>query len=44
MLERDRADDERNSNWQHRQKANANRRRRQIAPIIIFDVVGPVFS
>jgi len=41
MLERDRADDERNSNWQHRQKANANRRRRrrQIAPIIIFDVI-----
>jgi hypothetical protein len=41
MLERDRADDERNSNWQHRQKANANRRRRrwQISPIIIFDVI-----
>ena len=41
MLERDRADYERNSDCQHRQKANVNRRRRrrQIAPIIVFDVV-----
>ena len=41
MLETDRADYERNSDCQHRQKANVNRRRRrrQIAPIIVFDVV-----
>ena len=41
MLETDRADYERNSDRQHRQKANVNRRRRrrQIAPIIVFDVV-----
>ena len=41
MLKRDRADYERNSDCQHRQKANVNRRgrRRQIAPIIVFDVV-----
>jgi hypothetical protein len=40
MLETDRADYERNSDCQHRQKANVSRRRRrQIAPIIVFDVV-----
>jgi hypothetical protein len=41
MLETDRADYERNSDCQHRQKANIDRRRgrRQIAPIIVFDVV-----
>jgi hypothetical protein len=41
MPETDRADYERNSDCQHRQKANVNwrRRRRQIAPIIAFDIV-----
>jgi hypothetical protein len=41
MLERDRADYEGNSDCQHRQKANVNRRwrRGEITPIIIFDVV-----
>jgi len=41
MLERDRADHERNSDRQHWQKASARRRRRrrQIAPVIVFDVV-----
>jgi hypothetical protein len=41
MLERDRAGYEGNSDCQHRQKANVNRRwrRGQITPIIIFDIV-----
>jgi hypothetical protein len=41
MLVSDRADHERYSDLQHRQKANASwwRRRRQIAPVIVFDIV-----
>ena len=41
MLVSDRPDHERYSDFQHRQIANANwwRRRRQIAPVIVFDIV-----
>jgi len=46
MLERDRADHQRNSDRQHWQKANARGRgrRRQIAPVIVFDVVTSVIE